>query len=76
MNLSIQIPDKIYNQAILFAKKNNYNLDEFINSQFVSNFENYLMNHISEKAEHISRDDFKNVLSKVPDIEPQDRDKL
>ena len=76
MNLRIQIPDKLYNQALVFANKNNFLIDDFINSQFIANLEGYLMNKINDRAQHVTRDEFERILAKVPDVEPDEYDKL
>ena len=76
MNLKIQIPDKLYDQAIVFANKNNFKIDDFINTQFIANLESYLLEHINDRAQHITRDDFERILAKVPDAEPANFDRL
>ena len=76
MNLKIQVPDKLYNQAIVFANNNNIKIDEFINYQFITNLEGFLMNQINERSKNVNRDDFERILSKVPDVEPEEYDRL
>jgi hypothetical protein len=76
MNLNIQIPDKLYNQAIIYANNNNLKIDDFINYQFIANLEEFLMNQINERAKNIDRNGFERILSKVPDNKPEEYDKL
>jgi len=76
MNFNIRIPDKLYNQAMIFATNNNFKIDDFINFQFISNLEGFLLNQINEKAKIVTREDFERILSKVPDVEPEEYDRL
>ena len=76
MNFKIQIPDRLYNQAMIFASSNNFKIDDFINYQFVSNLEGFLLNQINKKAKNVTREDFERILSKVSDIEPEEYDRL
>lgn len=76
MTLNIQIPDNLYNQAIIFANQNNYKIDDMINSQFISYFENYLLKQINDKAALVKREDFEKILSRIPNVEPLDYDSL
>lgn len=76
MNLKIQIPDKLYNQAMVFANNNNFKIEDFINYQFIQNLEGFLMNQINERAKKVTREDFERILAKVPDNEPEEYDRL
>lgn len=76
MNLKIQIPNKLYNQAMVFANNNNFKIEDFINYQFIQNLEGFLMNQINERAQNVTRDDFERILAKVPDIEPEEYDRI
>jgi hypothetical protein len=76
MNLKIQIPDKLYNQAMVFANNNNFKIEDFINYQFIQNLEGFLMNQINDRAKNVTRDDFERILAKVPDVEPEEYDRI
>ncbi|MBM2815167.1 MAG: hypothetical protein HW421_1929 [Ignavibacteria bacterium] len=76
MNLKIQIPDKLYKQAMVFANNNNFKIEDFINYQFIANLEGFLINQINERAKNVNREDFERILAKVPDVEPNECDRL
>lgn len=76
MNLQIQIPDKLYSQAMVFANNNNFKIEDFINEQFISNLEGFLLNQINTRAQKINREDFERILAKIPDVEPEEFDRL
>ena len=43
---------------------------------FNENLEGFLLNQINEKAKIVTREDFERILSKVPDVEPEEYDRL
>jgi hypothetical protein len=76
MNITINIPDSLYNQAIKYSKKNNFDINNLINEQFLSFLEKNLLEIINERATNLKRNDYKKVLSKIPDVDPEVYDRL
>jgi hypothetical protein len=76
MDLNISLPDRLYNTALIYTKNIDLKFEEFINFQFASFLEKYLMNSITERAKKVTREEFKRILSEVPDVEPPEYDRL
>jgi hypothetical protein len=76
-NLNVQIPDSLYKQIEAKAIKENVPIDQLVAialSAQVSAWVN--KEYIEVRKAHGSLDKFKQVLNKVPDVEPEDYDKL
>ncbi|GAA5523000.1 type II toxin-antitoxin system HicB family antitoxin [Aliifodinibius salicampi] len=75
--LSIRLPDSMHEKIKELAKKEGISMNQLINSA-VSEKLSALMTveYLKERGELSSRDKFEQVLSKVPDEEPDERDKL
>lgn len=75
--IQTKIPDAIYKQAAEFAEKENLSLEQVISLALAHslgawNAENY----IAERARRGSREKFLEFMSKVPDVEPEEHDRL
>lgn len=75
--LSIRLPDSMHEKIKELAKKEGVSMNQLINSA-VSEKLSALMTveYLKERGELGSREKFKKVLSKVPNKEPDERDKL
>ncbi|MBE9051496.1 hypothetical protein IQ243_13900 [Nostocales cyanobacterium LEGE 11386] len=76
-NLNVQIPDSLYKQIEDLAVKENIPLEQLVavalSAQVAAwNTKDYL----EEKAQRGNWEKFQQVLKKVPDVEPEDDDKL
>ncbi|MDZ7714789.1 MAG: toxin-antitoxin system HicB family antitoxin [Balneolaceae bacterium] len=75
--LSLRLPDSMHDKIRELAKKEGISINQLINSA-VSEKLSALMTveYLKERGELGSRENFEHVLSKVPDEEPDERDKL
>lgn len=74
--LSIRIPDSLHASVKRFSKEDHVSINQFIAAAVAEKItaletENYL----SERAQSGSTDKFNEILKKVPNIEPEQRDK-
>ena len=76
-SLSVRLPDSMHEKIKELAKKEGVSMNQLINSA-VSEKLSALMTveYLKERGELGSREKFEHVLSKVPDEEPDERDKL
>jgi 23S rRNA G2445 N2-methylase RlmL len=76
-NLNVQIPDSLYKQIEALAAKENMSLEQLVAIALSAQVSAWMTkDYIEEKAKHGSWDKFQRVLAKVPDLEPEDFDKL
>jgi 23S rRNA G2445 N2-methylase RlmL len=76
-NLNVQIPDSLYKQIEALAAKENIPLEQLVAIALSAQVSAWMTkDYIEEKAKRGSWDKFQQVLNKVPDIEPEDYDKL
>ncbi|XZO02868.1 MAG: toxin-antitoxin system HicB family antitoxin [Microcoleus sp.] len=75
--LNVNIPDSIYKSMQELAQQYNISVDQFIAAAIAEKI-SVLMNesYLQERANRGSREKYESVLAKVPDIEPEDYDKL
>lgn len=75
--LSVRLPDSMHNKIKELAKKEGVSMNQLINSA-VSEKLSALMTveYLKERGEIGSREKFEKVLSKIPDNEPEEKDKL
>lgn len=75
--LSVRLPDSMHEKIRELAKKEGISMNQLINSA-VSEKLSALMTveYLKERGELGSREKFEQVLSKTPDIEPDERDRL
>lgn len=76
-NLNVQIPDFLYKQIEALAAKENIPLEQLVAIALSAQVSAWMTkDYIEEKAKRGSWDKFQQVLNKVPDVEPEDYDKL
>jgi 23S rRNA G2445 N2-methylase RlmL len=76
-NLNVQIPDSLYKQIQALAAKENIPLEQLVAIALSAQVSAWMTkDYIEEKAKRGSWDKFQQVLNKVPDVEPEDYDKL
>jgi hypothetical protein len=74
MSVSIKIPDDLYQQAREIAKAQRLSVDEVIASAFTEQLAAW--ERLKQRAERGRRDAFVRVLDKVPDVEPEEYDRI
>ncbi|KYC37851.1 hypothetical protein WA1_04915 [Scytonema hofmannii PCC 7110] len=76
-NLNVQIPDSLYKQIEILATKENISLEQLVAIALSAQVSAWMTkDYIEEKAKRGSWDKFQQVLNKVPDVEPEDYDKI
>ncbi len=72
MNVNVNVPDELYQQAVEIAKAQQASVDEVIASAFAQQM--LAWERLRKKAERGSREKFLAVLDKAPDVERDDYD--
>ncbi|KZL50453.1 hypothetical protein A2T98_07575 [Nodularia spumigena CENA596] len=76
-NLNVQIPESLYKQIETLAAKENISLEQLVAIALSAQVSSWMTkDYIEEKAKRGSWDKFQQILAKVPDVEPEDYDKL
>ena len=75
--ISLRLPDSLHERIRKLAKKDRISINQFAASALAEKIsaletEDYL----SQRAKRASRAKFDHALSKVPGVEPEDRDKV
>ena len=75
--LSLRIPESLHNRVRILAIEDNVSINQFITSAVAEKLsaldtENYL----EQRAKKGSKKKFLKVLAKVPDVEPEEYDRL
>jgi hypothetical protein len=74
MTVSVNIPDDLYRQAREIADSQHLTVDDVISSAFAEQLAAW--ERLKQRAARGSREIFVQVLEKVPDVEPDDSDRL
>jgi hypothetical protein len=74
MSVSINIPEELYNLACAIAETQNIAVEDVFASAFAEHVVTW--QRIQERAARGDREKFVAVLDDVPDIEPEDHDRL
>jgi 23S rRNA G2445 N2-methylase RlmL len=76
-NLSAQIPDALYQQVENLAQRENISVDQLVAIALSSQVSAWTtQNYLEERAKRGSLQDLKQILAKVPNIEPEEFDKF
>lgn len=77
MNITANIPDALYQQVEALAKRENISVEQLLTIALSAQVSAWMTkDYIEEKAKRGSWDKFKQVLKKVPDVEPEVCDRL
>ena len=75
--LSLRLPDSLHNEIKSLAKKEGISINQFISSAVAEKMSALMTeNYLQKKAEKGNEKAFLEAMSKVPDIEPESKDKL
>ncbi|BBD61651.1 hypothetical protein NIES2109_44840 [Nostoc sp. HK-01] len=76
-NLSVQLPESLYKQIEALAVKENISIEQLVAIALSAQVSAWMTkDYLEEKAKRGSWERFQQVLSKVPDVEPEEYDKL
>jgi predicted transcriptional regulator len=75
--LSVRFPDSLHKNLKQLAQKEGVSMNQLINLAVSEKMSSLLtVDYLKKRAERGSREDFEDIMSKVPDIPPEDYDKL
>ncbi len=75
--ISLRIPESIHKQVRELAKQDGTSINQFITTALAEKMSALLTeDYLKQRAQRGSREKFEKALSKVADIEPEERDKL
>ena len=76
-NLNVQIPESLYKQIKALATKENVPIQQLVAIALSAQVSAWMTkDYLEEKRLRGSWEKFQQVLKKVPDVEPEDDDKL
>ena len=77
INLNAQVPNALYKQVIALAEREKMSIDQLVAIALSAQVSAWMTkDYLEEKAKRGSWEKFQQVLTKVPDAEPEDYDKL
>ncbi len=75
--ISTKIPDTLFRQAVTIAEREEMTLDQFISLALASQISSWEVGkNFTERAKRGDWEKAREVLARVPDVEPEDYDKL
>ena len=75
-NLNAQVPDLLYQQMASFAARQKVSLDQLITTALSAQLELWTKDELEVRAKRGSWQKVQQVLAKVPDVEPEEYDRL
>lgn len=77
IELKIKLPDKLHEKVSEVSERNNIPIDEIIAAALAQKLFRIIPDpYLEERAKRATGEGFSLVLSQVPDVEPEDHDKL
>ncbi len=74
MTKSIAIPEELYNQAAELAAKEHISVEEFVSAALANQLAG--RRYLEERAKRASKEQFLQALDQIPDVEPEEYDRL
>jgi hypothetical protein len=74
MSKSIPLAEELYNKAAEFAAKDHVSVEEFVSILLANRVAS--REFVDSRARLFDRPDFDRALNQVPDVEPEERDRL
>jgi hypothetical protein len=76
-NLNVQLPESLYKQIEALATRENVSIEQLVAIALSAQISAWLTkSYLEEKAKSGSWEQFQRVLNKVPNVEPEEYDKL
>jgi len=74
---SLTLPESLYKQVCKLAQQDGISIDQFIATAVAEKLAVFMtVEYLHERAKRGSREKFEAVLAKVPDVEPEEYDRL
>ena len=75
--LSIRLPDSLHKKVKELARQESISMNQFIALAVAEKMSALMtVEHLKERAQRGSREKYEAVLAKVPDVEPEEYDRL
>jgi len=74
MNKSVGVPEDLYNKAAEIAAKGHVSVDEFVSAAVANQLAS--REYIQSRARLFTREEFERALQEIPDVEPEEHDRL
>jgi predicted transcriptional regulator len=75
--LSVRLPESLHKKIKELAQKEGVSMNQFITLAVSEKMSALLtIDYLKERAEKASKQNFENIMNQVPDVEPEDYDKL
>lgn len=74
MSVNVSVPEELYQKAVEIAKTQQVSVDEVFASAFVEQLAAW--ERLKQRAARGTREGFLAALDKVPDVEPEEYDRL
>jgi hypothetical protein len=74
MSKSVEVPEDLYNKAAEIAAKDHVSVDEFVSTAVANHLAS--REYIASRARLFKREEFDSALRAIPDVEPEDHDRL
>jgi len=74
--ISLRLPESLHKKARELARKENTSINQLVSSALAEKISALMTEeYIEQRAKRASKEKFRKVLSKVPDVEPDEYDK-
>jgi hypothetical protein len=74
MSKSIVVPEDLYNKTAELAARDHISVEEFVSAVLANRLAS--REYIETQAKLFNRDEFERALNEIPDVEPEDHDRL
>jgi len=75
--LSVRLPESLHKKIKELAEKEGVSMNQFITLAVSEKMSALLtIDYLKERAEKASKQKFENIMNQVPDVEPEEYDKL
>jgi hypothetical protein len=75
--ISLRLPDSLHRQIREWAARDGISINQFISTAAAEKLAALMtVDYLEERAKRASREKFEAALARVPDVEPEDYDKL
>ena len=74
MSKSITVREDLYNRAAALAARDHLSIEEFVSAVLAHRLAS--REFIESRAKLFSREEFERALDQIPDVEPEDSDRL
>jgi len=74
MSKTITVPEDLYNKAAELAAKEHISVEEFVSTVLANGIASH--EYIQARAKLFNREEFERALNEIPDVEPEEHDRV